>query len=49
MELKANIIDALKLVLEVKSELKKSVRTVKSTTATSVKKRIPSDLYELTV
>ncbi len=42
-ELKANIIDALKLVLEVKSELKKSRKSKDS------KKKTPSDIYELSV
>jgi predicted RNase H-like HicB family nuclease len=42
-ELKSNIIDALKLVLEVKSELKKSRKPKDS------KKKTPSDIYELSV
>lgn len=45
-ELKANIIDALKLVLEVKSELRKPKRR---RTISSSKKKTPSNIYELTV
>ena len=42
-ELKRNIIDALKLVLEVKSELKKSTKLK------SGKKKAASNIYELSV
>ncbi len=45
-ELKANIIDALKLVLEVKSELKKSK---KSRNSSLTRKKAPSNIYELSV
>jgi predicted RNase H-like HicB family nuclease len=44
-ELKTNIIDALKLILEVKSQLKRPKRR----TALSSKKRLPSNVYELSV
>lgn len=45
-ELKENIIDALKLVLEVKSELK---RPKKTRSASLAKKSAPSNIYELSV
>lgn len=46
-ELKINIIDALKLVLEVKSELKKSKTVIKNSSLT--KKKPNATLYELSV
>ena len=45
-ELKENIIEALKLILEVKSELKKP-KKIRNTTLT--KKKTPSNIYELSV
>ena len=47
-ELKSNLIDALRLVLDVKAELKKSRKTIGKASGTA-KKKSTSDLYELTV